>query len=62
MPELDENLELQLVPWKGTVKSPLEKPIPYELITVLVERLVTQRHQRLVRVMRQHSSQNELSN
>ena len=44
IPELDENLELQLVPWKGTVKIPLEKPIPYELITVLVERLVTQRH------------------
>jgi uncharacterized protein YdhG (YjbR/CyaY superfamily) len=44
IPELDENLELHLVPWKGTVKIPLEKPIPYELITVLVERLVTQRH------------------
>jgi len=47
IPELDENLELQLAPYlsgKGTVKIPLEKPIPYELITVLVERLVTQRH------------------
>ena len=47
IPELDENLELQLAPYlsgKGTVKIPMEKPIPYELITVLVERLVTQRH------------------
>ena len=46
IPELDENLERRVAPYlsgKGTVKIPLAKPIPYELITVLVERLVTQR-------------------
>ena len=47
IPELDESLERQIAPYlsgKGTVKIPLGRPIPYDLITVLVERLVTQRH------------------
>jgi uncharacterized protein YdhG (YjbR/CyaY superfamily) len=46
VPDLDENLERQVAPYlsgKGTVKFPLSKPIPYELITALVERLVAQR-------------------
>jgi uncharacterized protein YdhG (YjbR/CyaY superfamily) len=46
IPDLDENLERQVAPYlsgKGTVKFPLSKPIPYELITALVERLVAQR-------------------
>jgi uncharacterized protein YdhG (YjbR/CyaY superfamily) len=45
IPDLDENLERQVAPYlsgKGTVKFPLSKPIPYELITALVERLVAQ--------------------
>ena len=45
IPDLDENLERQVAPYlsgKGTVKFRLSKPIPYELITALVERLVAQ--------------------
>jgi uncharacterized protein YdhG (YjbR/CyaY superfamily) len=46
IPELDETVEPQIAPYlsgKGTAKFGLGKPIPYELITVLVERLVAQR-------------------
>jgi uncharacterized protein YdhG (YjbR/CyaY superfamily) len=46
LPELDETLELQVAPYlsgKGTAKFLLAKPIPHELITVLVQRLVAQR-------------------
>ena len=46
MPELDETLGPQLVPYlsgKGTAKFGLGKPIPHELITTLVQRLVAQR-------------------
>ena len=46
VPDLDETLEPQVAPYlsgQGTAKFPLAKPIPYELITVLVERLVAQR-------------------
>jgi uncharacterized protein YdhG (YjbR/CyaY superfamily) len=47
MPELDEPLQGQAASYlsgKGTAKFPLGKPIPYELIKALVERLVAQRH------------------
>jgi uncharacterized protein YdhG (YjbR/CyaY superfamily) len=46
VPELDEKLEPQLAPYlsgKGTAKFPLGRPIPYELIMALVQRLVVQR-------------------
>ena len=45
VPALDEELERQLpyLSGKGTAKFPLGKPIPYELITALVQRLVAQR-------------------
>jgi uncharacterized protein YdhG (YjbR/CyaY superfamily) len=46
VPELDETLEPQVAPYlsgRGTAKFPLAKPIPHELITVLVQRLVAQR-------------------
>jgi len=46
VPELDQSLERQVTPYlsgKGTAKFLLAKPIPYELITVLVQRLATQR-------------------
>jgi uncharacterized protein YdhG (YjbR/CyaY superfamily) len=46
LPELDETLEPQLAPYlsgKGTAKFPLDKPIPHELITALVQQLVKQR-------------------
>ena len=46
IPELDETLEPQVAPYlsgQGTTKFLLAKPIPYELITVLVQRLVAQR-------------------
>jgi uncharacterized protein YdhG (YjbR/CyaY superfamily) len=46
VPELDEELEPQLAPYlsgKGTAKFPLGKPIPYELIMAVVQRLVVQR-------------------
>jgi uncharacterized protein YdhG (YjbR/CyaY superfamily) len=46
IPELDETLEPLVTPYlsgKGTARFPLGKPIPYELITRLVDRLVTQR-------------------
>jgi len=46
VPELDKELEPQLAPYlsgKGTAKFPLGKPIPYELITALVQRLAVQR-------------------
>jgi uncharacterized protein YdhG (YjbR/CyaY superfamily) len=46
IPELDESLELQVVPYvsgKGTAKFPLSKPIPHDLITALVQRLAAQR-------------------
>jgi uncharacterized protein YdhG (YjbR/CyaY superfamily) len=46
MPELDELLQEQADSYlsgKGTAKFPLGKPIPYELIKVLVQRLVAQR-------------------
>ena len=46
VPELDENIEPQVAPYlygKSTAKFPLGKPLPYELITALVQRLVAQR-------------------
>jgi uncharacterized protein YdhG (YjbR/CyaY superfamily) len=46
MPELDEKLVPQVAPYlsgQSTAKFPLAKPIPHELITVLVQRLVAQR-------------------
>jgi hypothetical protein len=46
MPELDETLEPQVAPYlsgQGTAKFPLADPIPHELITILVQRLVAQR-------------------
>lgn len=46
VPELDESIEPKVTPYlsgKSTAKFPLGKPIPYELITALVERLVAQR-------------------
>jgi uncharacterized protein YdhG (YjbR/CyaY superfamily) len=46
VPDLDETLEPQVAPYlsgQGTVRFPLAKPIPHELVTVLVERLVAQR-------------------
>ncbi|HJY46321.1 MAG TPA: DUF1801 domain-containing protein [Propionibacteriaceae bacterium] len=46
LPELDETLKPQVAPYlsgRGTAKFLLAKPIPLQLITVLVERLVAQR-------------------
>jgi uncharacterized protein YdhG (YjbR/CyaY superfamily) len=46
VPELDENIESQVAPYlsgKSTAKFPLGKPLPHELITALVQRLVAQR-------------------
>lgn len=46
VPELDESIEPTVAPYlsgKSTAKFPLGKPIPQELITALVERLVAQR-------------------
>ena len=46
IPHLDDALEQQVAPYlsgQGTAKFLLSKPIPYELITVLVQRLVEQR-------------------
>lgn len=46
VPELDESLERQVAPYlsgKGTAQFPLARPIPHELITVIVQRLVAQR-------------------
>jgi uncharacterized protein YdhG (YjbR/CyaY superfamily) len=46
VPELDKSLVEQVAPYlsgKGTAKFPLAQPIPYELITSLVQRLVAQR-------------------
>lgn len=46
VPELDESIEPTVTPYlsgKSTAKFPLGKPIPQELITALVERLVAQR-------------------
>jgi uncharacterized protein YdhG (YjbR/CyaY superfamily) len=46
IPELDETLEPELAPYlsgKGTAKFPLDKPIPYELITAVVQQLVKKR-------------------
>jgi uncharacterized protein YdhG (YjbR/CyaY superfamily) len=46
VPKLDESLERQVAPYlsgKGTAKFPLARPIPHELITVIVQRLVAQR-------------------
>jgi uncharacterized protein YdhG (YjbR/CyaY superfamily) len=46
MPELDEELGPQVAPYlsgQSTAKFGLAKPIPHELITVLVQRLVAQR-------------------
>ena len=45
IPDLDERLESQIAPYlsgKGTAKFGLGKPIPHELIAVLVQRLVAQ--------------------
>ena len=45
IPDLDEKLEPQIAPYlsgKGTAKFGLGKPIPHELIAVLVQRLVAQ--------------------
>jgi len=46
LPELDETLKPQVAPYlsgQGTAKFLLAKPIPLDLIAVLVERLVAQR-------------------
>jgi uncharacterized protein YdhG (YjbR/CyaY superfamily) len=46
IPELDETLGPRLAPYisgKGTVKFPLARPIPHELITLLVQRLAEER-------------------
>ena len=46
VPEPDEELAPQLAPYlsgKGTAKFPLGKPVPYELIMALVQRLIVQR-------------------
>ncbi len=46
VPELDESIEPQVASFlsgKSTAKFPLGKPLPYELITALVQRLVAQR-------------------
>jgi uncharacterized protein YdhG (YjbR/CyaY superfamily) len=46
IPDLDEKLEPQIAPYlsgKGTANFGLGKPIPHELIAVLVQRLVAQR-------------------
>ena len=46
IPGLDDALEQQVAPYlsgQGTAKFLLAKPIPHELITVLVQRLVGQR-------------------
>jgi uncharacterized protein YdhG (YjbR/CyaY superfamily) len=46
IPDLDDALEQQVAPYlsgRGTAKFLLSKPIPHELITVLVRRLVAQR-------------------
>ena len=46
VPELDETLKAQVAPYlsgQGTAKFLLGQPIPHELITVLVQRLVAQR-------------------
>jgi len=46
IPDLDEKLEPQIASYlsgKGTAKFGLGKPIPHELIAVLVQRLVAQR-------------------
>lgn len=42
IPQLDEALEPQVAPYlsgKGTAKFPLSRPIPYEMIGSLVQRL-----------------------
>jgi uncharacterized protein YdhG (YjbR/CyaY superfamily) len=47
IPDLDKTLEPQVAPYlsgRGTAKFQLGKPLPHELITVLVERLAAQRH------------------
>jgi uncharacterized protein YdhG (YjbR/CyaY superfamily) len=47
IPDLDKTLEPQIAPYlsgRGTAKFQLGKPLPHELITVLVERLAAQRH------------------
>ena len=47
IPDLDKALEPQVAPYlsgRGTAKFQLGKPLPHELITVLVERLAAQRH------------------
>ena len=46
MPELDETVEPQVAPYlsgQSTATFSLTQPIPHELITVLVQRLVSQR-------------------
>ena len=46
VPELDETLGPQVAPYlsgQGTAKFPLAEPIPHELITILVQRLLAQR-------------------
>ncbi|MFL6047567.1 MAG: iron chaperone [Propionibacteriaceae bacterium] len=46
IPELDETLQSQLALYlsgKGTAKFSLAKPIPYELITALVQQLAEKR-------------------
>ncbi|HEX7210315.1 MAG TPA: DUF1801 domain-containing protein [Propionibacteriaceae bacterium] len=46
VPELDASIEPKVAPYlsgKSTAKFPLGKPLPEELITALVERLVAQR-------------------
>jgi uncharacterized protein YdhG (YjbR/CyaY superfamily) len=46
IPELDEPLQRKLAPYlsgKGTVQFLLGKPVPYDLIAVLAQRLVAER-------------------
>jgi uncharacterized protein YdhG (YjbR/CyaY superfamily) len=49
IPPADQALERELSPYratKGTVRFPLEEPIPYELIERLVAFLVMERRER----------------
>jgi uncharacterized protein YdhG (YjbR/CyaY superfamily) len=49
IPPVDDALATAIDPYrsgKGTLKFPLDKPIPYPLITRLTQAFVTARHQR----------------
>ncbi len=46
LPDMDEGFEQEIAPYKagkGTLRFPLGEPIPHDLITKLVARLVQQR-------------------